>query len=135
MSNEGIGEALAGRKSGAAWTPPSPSHGDRGCGWSAAEADNRTPPMQRRRVVASTVAPASGRKSDDIVSPAHLVRWAINSGARKHFRGRRYQVNLVKGTYLYEPSEIAKLFDVHRNTIRHWLKEGLKPIDDRRPIL
>ena len=27
------------------------------------------------------------------------------------------------------------LFRVHKNTVRDWLKSGLQPIDDRRPIL
>jgi Helix-turn-helix domain len=48
---------------------------------------------------------------------------------------RRYRVNLIKETYLYDTNEIAKLFGLHRNTVRHWSKEGLRPIDDRRPIL
>jgi hypothetical protein len=59
----------------------------------------------------------------------------MNAPKRKPARRRRYRINLIKGTYLYEPSEIAKLFHIHRNTVRHWLKEGLKPIDDRRPVL
>ena len=59
----------------------------------------------------------------------------MNAPKRKPARRRRYRINLIKGTYLYEPSEIAKLFHIHRNTVRHWLKEGLNPIDDRRPVL
>ena len=59
----------------------------------------------------------------------------MNAPKRKPARRRRYRINLIKGTYLYEPSEIAKLFHIHRNTVRHWLKEGLKPIDDRSPVL
>ena len=31
--------------------------------------------------------------------------------------------------------EIAALFDVHRNTVRAWLKQGLPVIDDKRPML
>ena len=31
--------------------------------------------------------------------------------------------------------DIARLFDVHKNTVRSWLKQGLAAIDDRRPIL
>ena len=27
------------------------------------------------------------------------------------------------------------LFKVHKNTVRQWLKSGLEPVDDRRPIL
>jgi Helix-turn-helix domain len=50
-------------------------------------------------------------------------------------RRRRYPINLIKGTWLYDTNEIAKLFGLHRNTVRQWLKEGLRPIDLRRPIL
>ncbi|MFS8035673.1 helix-turn-helix domain-containing protein [Xanthobacter sp. AM11] len=32
-------------------------------------------------------------------------------------------------------AEIAKLFGIHRNTVRRWLKEGLEAIDHRRPVL
>ena len=32
---------------------------------------------------------------------------------------------LVKGTQLYDPREIAKLFGIHRNTVRHWLPPPL----------
>lgn len=54
---------------------------------------------------------------------------------RKPARRRRYRVNLIKGTNPYDTNEIAKLFGLHRNTVRHWLKGGLRPIDDRRPVL
>ena len=53
----------------------------------------------------------------------------------KSARRRRYRVNLIKETYLYDTNEIAKLFGLHRNTVRHWIKEGLRPIDNRRPML
>jgi hypothetical protein len=54
---------------------------------------------------------------------------------RKLARRRRYPVNRIKLTCGYDPSEIAKLFGIHRNTVRHWLKDGLEPIDYRRPIV
>jgi hypothetical protein len=59
----------------------------------------------------------------------------MNLATRKRFCGRRYPVNLIKLSSVYDPAEIAKLFGIHRNTVRNWLKEGLAPIDDRRPIL
>jgi len=31
--------------------------------------------------------------------------------------------------------ETAKLFGAHKNTVRGWLKSGLEPIDQRRPLL
>jgi len=55
--------------------------------------------------------------------------------ARSRHQRRRYPVNRIKLSCSYEPAEIAKLFGLHRNTVRHWLKDGLQPIDDRRPIL
>ena len=50
-------------------------------------------------------------------------------------RRRRYPANRVKTGCSYEVAEVAKLFSVHRNTIRRWLKEGLPTIDQRRPLL
>ena len=35
----------------------------------------------------------------------------------------------------YTVDEIAHLFQMHPNTVRAWSKQGLQPIDDRRPIL
>ncbi len=35
----------------------------------------------------------------------------------------------------YTVKEIARLFGVHRNTVRQWVKEGLPGCDDQRPIL
>jgi hypothetical protein len=31
--------------------------------------------------------------------------------------------------------DISRLFDVHKNTVRTWLRAGLKPVDDQRPAL
>ncbi len=42
----------------------------------------------------------------------------------------------VKLHYAYTVDEAAQLFDLHRNTVRAWLKSGgLEPIDGGRPIL
>ena len=35
----------------------------------------------------------------------------------------------------YSVEEIAMLYSVHKNTVRHWIKDGLLTIDQRRPIL
>ena len=53
----------------------------------------------------------------------------------RHSHRRRYRVNLIKATYPYDTNEIAKLFHIHRNTVRQWFKGGLTPIDERRPVL
>jgi transcriptional regulator with XRE-family HTH domain len=48
---------------------------------------------------------------------------------------RRYALNRIKTGITYDVAEIAKLFGVHRNTVRQWLREGLEMIDARRPLL
>jgi Helix-turn-helix domain len=42
---------------------------------------------------------------------------------------------LVKIHRNYSVDEIARLFGIHKNTVRNWLKRGLGAIDDRRPTL
>ena len=48
---------------------------------------------------------------------------------------RRPNPRLVKVHRSYSVEEIARLFAIHKNTVRNWLKEGLTAIDDRRPTL
>ena len=35
----------------------------------------------------------------------------------------------------YSVEEIARLFNVHKNTVRNWLKQGLETIDGQRPTV
>jgi hypothetical protein len=42
---------------------------------------------------------------------------------------------LVKIHRSYTVEEIANLFGIHKNTVRHWVKAGLTSIDDKRPML
>jgi len=35
----------------------------------------------------------------------------------------------------YSVEEVARLFRLHKNTVRNWLKQGLEVIDGRRPTL
>ena len=35
----------------------------------------------------------------------------------------------------YSVEDVSRLFKVHKNTVRNWLRQGLQPIDDQRPTL
>lgn len=48
---------------------------------------------------------------------------------------RRHNPRLVKIHRSYAVDEIAKLFGIHKNTVRNWFKNGLVPIDKQRPTL
>jgi Helix-turn-helix domain len=41
----------------------------------------------------------------------------------------------VKKHRSYTVEEAARLFGYHRNTIRQWQRQGLKPVDGKRPIV
>ena len=49
--------------------------------------------------------------------------------------GRRRNPRQAKTLISYSIADAAELYDVHRQTVRHWLASGLAPIDARRPIL
>ena len=55
--------------------------------------------------------------------------------ARSSPKLRRYPLQRIKTGNCYDVGEISDLFKLHRNTVRHWLKSGLKTIDDTRPLL
>ena len=48
---------------------------------------------------------------------------------------RRVNPNRVKLNLSYSTDELARCLDVHKNTVRHWQRKGLEPIDTNRPIL
>lgn len=48
---------------------------------------------------------------------------------------RRPNPGLVKVHRSYCVDEIARLFGIHRNTVRAWFKAGLRTVDARRPAL
>lgn len=48
---------------------------------------------------------------------------------------RRANPNRVKQHRSYSVDELARCCEVHKNTVRNWQSDGLKPIDNARPIL
>ena len=48
---------------------------------------------------------------------------------------KRFNPRRVKIHRSYTVGEAATLFGAHANTVRAWLKAGLEPIDQRRPVL
>jgi Helix-turn-helix domain len=48
---------------------------------------------------------------------------------------RRINPRRVKIHRNYTIEEVARLFDAHKNTVRGWLRQGLRPIDGNRPTL
>lgn len=49
--------------------------------------------------------------------------------------GRRTNPRLVKLNRTYDVAELARRLGVHRNTVRHWQRDGLTAIDGGRPVL
>jgi hypothetical protein len=50
-------------------------------------------------------------------------------------RKRHPNHRLVKIHRSYTVEEIAKLFVIHKNTVRRWIKDGLATSDNKRPML
>ena len=48
---------------------------------------------------------------------------------------RHPNYRLVKIHRSYTVEEVARLFDIHKNTVHRWVKDGLAIIDDKRPML
>ena len=48
---------------------------------------------------------------------------------------RRIDPRVVKLHRTYDVAELATRLGVHKNTVRHWQEEGLKPLDGGRPVL
>ena len=54
---------------------------------------------------------------------------------RQARKRRTYNTRLIKRAYSYSIDEICELFDIHPNTVRSWIRDGLEPIDGNRPTL
>jgi hypothetical protein len=48
---------------------------------------------------------------------------------------KRFNPRRVKVHRSYTVGEVARMLEAHKNTVRAWLRDGLKPIDQRRPVL
>lgn len=48
---------------------------------------------------------------------------------------RRPNPRLAKSHRSYAVEDIAHLYGIHKNTVRNWLKEGLRTVDNQRPAL
>ncbi|MGH6926058.1 MAG: hypothetical protein ACRED5_20215 [Propylenella sp.] len=48
---------------------------------------------------------------------------------------RTYNTRLIRRDYSYEVRELVELFGLHPNTVRLWLRQGLRSIDAHRPTL
>jgi hypothetical protein len=48
---------------------------------------------------------------------------------------KRLNARRVKIHRNYTVDDVARLFNVHKNTVRNWIRSGLPTIDDRRPNL
>lgn len=48
---------------------------------------------------------------------------------------QRLAIHRIRHRHVYSIADITALLDVHKNTVRQWIRDGLCPIDSNRPIL
>jgi hypothetical protein len=48
---------------------------------------------------------------------------------------RRISSRRIRAHLTYSVAEAADVTGSHRNTVRHWLRSGLQPVDDRQPTI
>lgn len=54
---------------------------------------------------------------------------------RKKTFKRNFDLRRIKRDMTYSPTEISEVLKVHKNTVHHWLKEGLPKLDNQKPYL
>ena len=59
----------------------------------------------------------------------------MSGTSSRPMRKRHPNPRLAKIHRNYTVDEVAQLFDVHRNTVREWVKRGLPTNDGKRPML
>ena len=50
-------------------------------------------------------------------------------------RRRKHNPSRIREKHCYTVEEVADLLSTHKNTIRSWMKQGLRRIDDAKPYL
>jgi len=48
---------------------------------------------------------------------------------------KKVKRNKIKKKEIYSTQELAEVLDVHQRTIQAWVKEGLMPLEDSKPML
>jgi hypothetical protein len=50
-------------------------------------------------------------------------------------RRRKHNASRIREKHCYTVEEVADLLNTHKNTVRLWMKQGLRRIDDTKPYL
>lgn len=53
----------------------------------------------------------------------------------KKIKKRKYNLRRISLTMSYSVQELSELFDIHKNTVLRWIKDGLATIDNKKPYL
>lgn len=74
--------------------------------------------------------PSGGTRREDCLPTNRFLTHLRCILPMKRLNPRRVKINRS-----YTVEEVARLFAVHKNSVRNWLVEGLQTVDGRRPIL
>lgn len=69
------------------------------------------------------------------ITPQRAASLHFGGGVVPQMGKRRHNPRVAKSLRCYSIIEVAELYGVHRQTVRHWLNNGLSPLDGGRPIL